>query len=527
MRARSLSVVTVATLLVAPVVAQEFRWEPVASLGINVRVHKKLKPVPVEIGSNQSVQSLHLRARFDPESSQQNIMKGTQPFRWGMDVLAFDQAPEYADKPKDQDEVRRRAIEKRKYDAGARNYEHYLKEKLPGATDREFRGHGGADGTEVKEKRGVPAHTIWEYAQPAELDDGTKFHWYTYAAAYKLEGREVALAFSWPIFKDEPDRKYLDIAKKMTTVIQVEESQSSAVEANAEKDRFADTPERKAALEAAVASIRGIDGWDYFTTPAAIVLYSWKPDSNKQAKALKAAEPVAEHFTAMQELYRETFPPPETMPTSYPVVRMCYERHLMRLYGSPPVRAESFYNDTSGEIVITMDGKQSPESQVAREGWYHYADQMFRGAKLSGWYAHGFAHWFGAWSLHGKRWSFEPDKLRINGDDGAKKAFKSDDQPGLKEFLNMHGDKFEESEDNETAGQMRSRAYAMVDMLMRGEKKLGGSWDEKWSQIVPGYTETMLKTKSASKANRAFDDIDPGAFEQAWAKWATSQISKK
>ncbi len=518
----------VALAMTAP--AQEYRWEEVTAAGLRLKCHKKLKPVPMELGEEKSVLDLHRRARFEPKSRQQFIMKGSQPFNWGLDVYEFKKPKVYKDKPKDQAELRRRNIEKRKFDAGARNFVHFITDKYPGSDSFKWFGKGGKEGKKQKAKKKLPESWIYEYAMADKIDDANlPFHWYYYARNYKLPDREIALVFSWPIFKDKPDSKHLKIAKSMTGALEVLASSSaSAVDANAEKDQFANTPERKAVLDAAVQGIRGIDGWDYYTTESCLVLYSWKPKSNKQAKALATAKPIVDHFEGLQKLYREEYPPHDKMKSTYPVLRICYDRHTMRLYGSPPVRAESFFNPSSGEVVIMLGGDRDAKELAAAEGWYQYAHAYFRGAKTGGWLAHGLAEYFACYKKAGKKWVYAPSKFRINGPDGVKTLFKKGDNAGLSEFLRYHDDKYLGDEDNEDFAKWRAQAYSLVSMLKRGKSKLKGKWDEGWTKLLPTYVETIKKTKSSTKAMKAtFDTIDKKAFESAWKSWSTSHITKK
>lgn len=513
-------------VLAAALPAQEFVSEDIPDLGVKVKIHKKLKPVPLEGGADKNVIQLHQRAKFEPKSRQQFIVKAGQPFNWGLDVYAFEEAPKYNDKPKNQDEVRRRAVEKRRFDQMAFSFEHFATTKDPRSAARAFHGKGGKAGLKVKAKGKTPAHKLWEFSNEDEIEESRlKFRWYTIAASYKLGKREIALAFMWPVFKDKPDAKYLKIGKKLVQSLIVDES-AMAVEADAERDKFADTDARKQVVADAVKGIIGLDGWNYFTTPECVTIYSWKPGSPKEKKARAQAEKIAAHLGSLQELYKQTFPAYEELTDSYPVVRICFDRHTFRLYGSPPVGAEGFYD--GGDIVVMDGGDQTLEQLVARYGFMQFARNYFRGAKLAPWFAEGFGDWFAAHKRAGKNWKFAPLKHRLTGPDSVRTLFKKSEAASLTEFLRWPAEKFAETEDNDDAKKCLGQAYALADVLMRGASKLGAKWDPGWNDIVPTFTATLKKTRNSNKAEKAaFGAVDEQAFQDAWSAWVATQINKK
>lgn len=509
--------------------AQEYTWETISSAGVKVRVHKKLQGVPVTLGQGGNILELHRAARFDPRANQ-SIMKGSQPFKWGMDVYLFTAPPKYTDKPTDQDEIRRRAVEEREWSAKARNYHDFRTNKDPTSAQAEYHGRAGKDGQDIKARGPTPAHTLYEYSSADSIKDtGLAFRWYNVAAHYQLEGREVACVFTWPIFKDKPDSKYLGIAKKMVESLQVVESAAGGEIADDDpRTEHANTDERRRRLDAATANIRGIDGWDFFTSPAGIVLYSWKPgNQSKQKKALKAAEDLAEHLEALPALFAEQFPAYEEMPEFYPVLRICFDRATFRNYGRPPLRAEGFFESKSQEIVIMEGGDREPEHLVGRYGFEAFASTYFNTSNLGAWFAYGFGEFYAGQKHSGGRWKFEPNDLWIKGPKGADKLFGDSQQASLGEVTRWKDDKLAPDQDNDDAEKWISQTYALADFLVRGSK-LGPKWNEAWAQILPAYTAELRKTRNAGRAAKAaFDGIDSAAFEAAWKDWVDSQISRK
>lgn len=516
--------------------AQEYTWQKVDSANVEVRVHKKLQGVPVELGKEGNVIELHRRARYDPRE-RQSIMKGPQPFKWGMDVYEFPEEKKYKDKPTDQNEIRRRAIEKRKYDAGARNFEHFVTSKDPRNSQAVWHGRKGKKFVEVKAKGKTPAHRYWEWSiEDSIADQNLDFRWYSVAASYRLEGREVALVFTWPVFKKKPDSKYLKIGKKMVQALKVLESKTAnaaasggkggAIDPKDPRAEFAKSKERLEKLQTAVANIAGIDGWDFFTTPTAIVLYSWKPGSNKGDKARGEAETLAEHMNALPALYAQHFPKNDKTPEFFPVLRLCYNRTLFRNYGRPALRAEGLYSPDSDEIVVQLGGDYEPEHLIAHYGWHAYATNLFRTSKLAPWFSSGFGDFFAAHARRGDKWSVAPLKARIAGPKGAKKLFKAGAAASITEVLRWNEKKLAPEEDNEEAEQWIAQTYVVADFLVRGEK-LGSKWDESWSKLLPSYTAQFAKTRNASRSAKVFASVNSSAFDEACAAWAASGLSKK
>ena len=121
------------------------------------------------------------------------------------------------------------------------------------------------------------------------------------------------LVIQVPLEKARPPKlksKWNNLVKKMIRSGEAcEDAKAKAKAGQKKRDKYADTPERKAALAKATANIQGLKGWDYFTMPNYIVLYSWdfeKPA--ERAKAKKEAEYYSSRLEKMRDLFIESYP---------------------------------------------------------------------------------------------------------------------------------------------------------------------------------------------------------------------------
>src|SRR5262249_10499534 len=127
------------------------------------------------------------------------------------------------------------------------------------------------------ESRGKsPSASWWEYTDTITSADATGVFqqtWYSCAAVYELDGREIALVTSMPSKKGERDNKHRTWATTM--LLSVRQGAGSAPNPSANQDRYAyaDTEERRAAVAAAEANIQNLGNWDMLTTRSYIVLY--------------------------------------------------------------------------------------------------------------------------------------------------------------------------------------------------------------------------------------------------------------
>src|SRR5207247_1530608 len=159
----------------------------------------------------------------------------------------------------------------------APNFQVWATEKDPGIKDRTF----PAKGKDFKAKGKTPAFKWWEYSDKMSASRGEELLWYSCAAVYDFPDKEIAIVATVPVLDKKgvkAEEKHYKWQTTMTQSLEVIEGGGEGEDivsaTEAKKEQFANNPERKAELETAKKNIANLKGWDYFTTPDYIVLYS-------------------------------------------------------------------------------------------------------------------------------------------------------------------------------------------------------------------------------------------------------------
>ncbi|MCA8951411.1 MAG: hypothetical protein KDE27_18025, partial [Planctomycetes bacterium] len=279
-----------AACLAAGAAAQGWRDEQIREVGLQFRAPSYLERIPQRLGAEDGF----VRARLEPKRKQDFV---DDAYKWTVLVVEFEPQPA-PEKP-----VRAKGV------AGQLD--------APPGPPPSFRAwlgqHKGlkivTEGEPTRGQRGKLdyRHWVWKWEQ-----------YHGEAAVYDFDGREVALAIWMPTPRargeEPPEKPSVKWSKLINSILK--SGSAFEVEADADDDRedrqrdkFADTDERRAALERAKANIAGLEGWDYFTTPNYVVLYSWQSRTNSARNASKNdAKFYSSRLERMRELYAEHYP---------------------------------------------------------------------------------------------------------------------------------------------------------------------------------------------------------------------------
>ncbi|MCK5943576.1 MAG: hypothetical protein KAI24_16455, partial [Planctomycetes bacterium] len=401
---------------------------------------------------------------------------------------------------------------------------------------------------------------------------------YCEAAVYEFEDREVALVVQMPLEKAKPLKpksKWNNLIKKIIRSGEpCEVTEASARVGDKKRDKYADTPERQAALAKAIENIDGVEGWDYFTMPNYIVIYAWdfeKPD--ERVKSKKQAEYYAERLEKMRELYIESYPldatgtkaimpDPKSIPDlggpvtgaeadaekaeadarrkaaearkdqlgekPYSVFRLCATYDQFRKYGQSPPGVVGWYSPASKELVVFLGGDQmmgqgATETVTYHEGWHQFADFYFhppeseQHASLHRWFDEGHGDYFGSFRWTGRGWKYVGSKMRYSD---CREMVRKGDYVPFKDIVNWPRQKFYSGR----SPYYYAQAFSMIDFMRRGQKSR--DFDPRWGEVLEMYRRvTLVKgdTKLAVKtAFRGFTDEDWIKFENAWKDWVSS-----
>ena len=270
-RARPALLVFAALVTAALGSAQRWRLERVDEVGLKFSAPERLERLPMKLGP----ETLYQRARLLPKDRADMIRAR---FPWYCDVMEFRSAEKDAQEPEDdsgkseeQKEMERQIREMLGHSANRHEtFESWLEAKESSRVEIKQKGR--------LVKRKAPSlsyrHWKWRYKDASYGPVGVL---YCEAAVYEMEGREVALVIQMPLEKGsakKPKSKWNNIIKRMIKSGRVLAEDEEGDEEDSVRDKFADTPEKKEALEKARANTKNIPGWDYFTTPNYIVLYS-------------------------------------------------------------------------------------------------------------------------------------------------------------------------------------------------------------------------------------------------------------
>ena len=506
--------------------AQDFKWQQVDELGIKYRVYKKLKEIPLTLGTSHP----NLRARYEPVAAGDFIWGSKGAFPWELKVYEFKSAsgPTTSNrKPKSRKEAEAMARDMNMSKRKASSFREFITASGKDPTNREREFNPKAKGIAKKKNQGVGGklpYTWWEYSDWADMQNrgsGERFRqlWYSCAAVYDLGDREVALVTHMPCKKDKLSSKHKGWARKMllsTSLLKDKEIADGSTEDKLL--RYAKTPERQKAVEAAVANIAGLDNWDVFTTESYIVLYSWPAGKNdKKKKNFLRSKDLAENMDRMRELYKEYYPPEEGTVFPYSVMRICSTVNEFQTYGKSGPGVVGWFSPRSKELVLFLSNDKEMTKTVAfHEGWHQYSDTYFPDVELQRWFDEGTGDYFGSFFWKGGKWKYDVSKMRKVS---IKTIVSSKKFVPLNEIVTWNKDKFYGPQ----AANFYAQGYAMVDFLQRGGKKRTSGWDKSWANILETYRATMLEKKNPKKAvEAAFAGVDWDKFTKAWVKWVKS-----
>lgn len=525
-----LAALTCAVMALAPeAVAQAFR--PVTNQDAKVKfvVHKKLTQSPEVFGFEGGKRI----ARFQPQGDGDYMFGRFGTAVWYLNVYMFPKrggadgnGPMTGD-PADADgdgavTDAEAAIHKLKQ--GFATWEDFIT-KGPQNKTRKFKGKPKKKKVRGKKYNDEPlTFQQWEYYEPSNDPD---MQYYCYAAAYDLGDREVVLECQLAVDKGRrPASKWAKIAVGMLTSLEPlspgEGDDGMAADKN--RDKFADTPERKERLRKAKENIESLDNWDYYTTPHYIILYSWdakKPE--KQLKQAKFAKWVSTSLEALRAEFERLLPPHEEMGNTYPVIRICKDHAEYSNYGGPGGSA-GFFRPATKEVVMFDDvegwlgGDKGARSVLFHEGWHQYSDSWFDGPESHRWWDEGIADYFQGFTEARGRWAF---KKVSSSKQTLQRRMVAKDMVPLPNLCSWDIGRFY------GAGAVGNyaQAYALCTMIIRGKKQLGRAYRPEWEGILHRYAEELKKTGDMKKANKAaFKDVDMDQLERIYLTYIKKKL---
>ncbi|MBL9076803.1 MAG: hypothetical protein JNL08_04820 [Planctomycetes bacterium] len=557
----------------AALAAQQWRTEAVPDAGIEFDAPSRLERLPMQLGEA----ALYQRARLRPKDEADFVRA---QYYWYCDVYVFSKK-ESADGGDDAalpegvpEEMKKQLKELMAQFAGKRhrNFKAWLDAELEELKEAKIEVSGKAK----KGKGGKLDFAHWVWRKP---DDWTAAKvTYCEAAVYDLGDREVALVIEMPLETEsqkKPKSKWTTLIDRIIASGRAIDPDSATADDDQKRDKYADTPEKKEALAAAKANIQGLQGWDYFTSPNYVVLYSWdfeKPDERSKAK--KDAIYYSSRLEKMRELYLSNYPldatgtkavmpdkksipdlegpttgvpttPPPPAPAEataegaeppappaeklgklrYSVFRLCATYDQFMKYGQSPPGVVGWFSPMSKELVVFLGGDQmmgsgATETVTYHEGWHQFADFYFdhpdteKQQQLHRWFDEGHGDYFGSFRWGQSGWKYVGSKMRY---EDCKQMVRKGDYVPFKEIVHWDIRRFYSKD----APYYYAQAFSMIDFLRRGEKSSG--WDPRWGQALDMYRKVMLvygDTKRASDtAFLKFTDADWKALEDAWKAW--------
>jgi hypothetical protein len=521
MRTACCLAVTLAAALLAPqsLAQDEYRWEKSDASKVRFKVFKKLASVPLKLGDSRT----EYKMKFEPPDAGDRIWGKYGSFSWTLLLLDFKKPTEKTTTTGGKGPVESEAAK------AAADFREWVTERDEESHDRKF----VTKGVDAKAKGKNPAHKWWEFTDSHKMTNGREVFdqlWWNAGAVYTLEGREVALVCRVPIKKGErPDPKHVTWIETMLK--SVETIEGAEGEADEDREKFANTPERKTALEAAKANIANLKGWDFFTSPNYIVLYSWDAPpadpTGKRREGIKFAKDLIQKLEDVRELYVKQFPPHDKVVQPYSVLRICESYPEFCKYSEIPQDRTTigWFSPRTKELVVFEDSQHEFKMNVVtvtcHEGWHQYADSYFGGERteLHRWFDEGHGDYFGSFTKKGSSWSYSAEKGRHNAIRSmiSRKTFVP-----LREIVTWNKDKYY---DKARGGEYYAEGYSLVDFLRRGPDVLGKKFDERWTKIIPIYTSTMLETKDQKKAvEAAYAGVDWDQFEATWIEWVRNSM---
>ncbi|MCR9247531.1 MAG: hypothetical protein NXI31_21065 [bacterium] len=567
-RVVAVAVVMILAAGLAP--AQRWRDEVIREVGLQFRAPHYLERIPQRLGSDGG----YTRARLEPKKPQDFVDKR---YKWTVLVLEFDPnakppAPPKApkgDKPKTPEEIKRRMLEQLRAQR-RRKQPKSFKDWLALTRDAEV----VKQGANRAGKGGKLDHKHWVWRTERVYGE---------AAVYEQDGKEVALVVWMPLSykrgRKPPTKPSARWSKMINSILKsgerVELSELEEVSVGDDRrDEFANTDARRSALAAAKANIQGLKGWDYFSAPNYIVLYSWR-DANASARA--ASKNRARYYSSrlerMRELYVEHYPldksgkravmpdkqsipdpksdnVPITGPrpqveaaakdpavddkkpkasSAYPVLRFCATEAQFQKYGQSPRGVVGWFSPVSKELVVFLGGdermgKGATESVVYHEGWHQYADFYFRhpdrpkNDALHRWFDEGHGDYFGSFRLQRGKWRYLGSGMRGRS---IERLVQRNAVPSLEKIVKWPRSQFY----GRNAANNYAVAYALVDFLRRGAL-LRKHYKPIYEGILQDYKNVMLVYGDAKRATdtafRKFEANDWRELQVAWTAWVTS-----
>jgi hypothetical protein len=564
----ALPFVAAATLLFAVAPAQNWRTEALPSVGIEFTAPSRLERLPMQLGEG----ALYHRARLRPKDDADFVRS---QYYWYCDVYEFTKAepkPDEAgaDLPSGVPEEMKAELAKLLARLGGKRlktFKDWLDEKEKDTVEVLVSGKA------KKGKSGKLDHAHWVWKERNGF--GPCGVVYCEAAVYAFGEREVALVIEMPLETEKPGvpkSKWKNLIDEMIPSGKATKADEGADDVDKKRDLYADTPAKKEALAAARKNIEGLQGWDYFTQPNYIVLYSWdfeKPD--ERVKSKKDSLYYATRLEKMRELYIASYPldatgdqavkpdptsiptlggpvtgagqpkpvppppiEPDDEPTTasekaprqpYSVFRLCATYDQFRKYGESPPGVVGWYSPRSKELVVFLGGDKmmhqgATETVTYHEGWHQYADFYFhpswakKHATLQRWFDEGHGDYFGSFRWSGNAWKYVGSKMRY---EECKEMVRKGDFVPFRDLVHWPVQRFY----TDRPSYRYAQAFAMIDFLRRGEKQSG--WQAKWGGILDMYRKVVLIEGDAKLAVdiafRGFTDADWKALEEAWKQW--------
>lgn len=543
--------------------AQDWRPEPIVGVGIEIDAPSRLERLPMQLGED----GLYHRARWRPKDNQDFVRA---QYYWYCDVY------EFAKKPKEgaglPEGLSPEVLEQLK--KLLENSDFKPKTSFKQWLDaREHKPIVEVAGKQKKGRSGKLDFTHWVWQEKSGFGPCGIEH--CEAAVYSFEDREVALVVEMP---RETERgalksKWKNIIDHMIASGRKLDAETGDADAGDKRDKYADTPEKKEALAAAKANIAGLQGWDYFTQPNYIVIYSWDFEkADERSKSKKDAEFYASRLERMRELYLTNYPldptglkavmpdaktiPSLTGPTTgapakppdapkpaegespeepevprdrtprkpYSVFRLCAAYDQFQKYGQSPPGVIGWYSPRSKELVVFLGGGADKlETVVYHEGWHQYADFYFGHPDTKGdddlhrWFDEGHGDYFGSFRWGTNGWKYVGSKMRYPA---CRQMVASGAYVPFKDIVHWDRRRFY----GNNAADYYAQAFSMIDFLRRGAKSQG--WDARWAGVLDMYRQVMLVEGDSKLASDTaffkFTSDDWNALEEAWKTWVKS-----
>lgn len=476
---------------------EDYTWDRVAGLQVRLRVHRKLKriPLPIDVDAQSA-----LRARYQGEPLSGRL--GT--YEWSLRIYEFP-APEpggtlapqlasYLRPPTEESNRREILIEDRP------------QRQRPPTLDLRW--------WEIRESRRARV-------SGREVDIST----YRFVAVYDLADRQLALILSMPLLQSggEPDRQHRSWAKTMLTSLQ--ECGEDGTEDPGEESE-AEDPAWTEALRRAREEIDGLQDWDLLTEGPFVVLYSW-PRESKRIPSRKFAREMAQQLVAIRPTY-ESYLPPHAAPTVSrpPTLRVCARIEDFRRYSRTGPETIGLFDPRSRELVVYQDfdnrsgGNDKVLATVLHEGWHQYAHDYFGGAGLHRWFDEGLGDFFGGFRPAGNEWRYVPPEGRA---DSIRRQIQDESWIPTREIVTWSSRRYY----GERAADHYAQGWSLVDFLLRGSRRAGRSWNPEWERILPTYAATVLETGDRQlAATQAFAGVSWEEFEAAWTRYVKRRIKK-